>query len=55
VFTAHGHLGSAVGYDAGFRPALVAAAALSLGGALAALVIPARRRVAAAAPVAVNA
>jgi hypothetical protein len=44
VFTAHGHLGSAMGYDAGFRPALAAAAAISLAGAIAALVIPAGRR-----------
>jgi EmrB/QacA subfamily drug resistance transporter len=45
VFTAHGHLGTAASYDAGFRPALAAAAALSLAGVFAALVIPARRRV----------
>jgi EmrB/QacA subfamily drug resistance transporter len=55
VFTAHGHLGTAAGYDAGFRPALAAAAALSLGGVLAALLIPARRRVASPARVAVTA
>ena len=46
VFTAHGHLGSAAGYDAGFRPALVAAAALSLLGAAAELAFPSRPRVA---------
>jgi hypothetical protein len=47
VFTAQGHLGTARSYDAGFRPALAAAAALSLAGAVAALAIPARRRIAA--------
>jgi EmrB/QacA subfamily drug resistance transporter len=46
VFTAHGHLGTASSYDAGFRPALAAAAALSLAGAVAALAIPVRRRAA---------
>jgi MFS family permease len=46
VFTAHGHLGSATGYDAGFRPALAVAAGLSLIGALTALAIPVRARVA---------
>jgi EmrB/QacA subfamily drug resistance transporter len=50
VFTAHGHLGSAAGYDLGFRPALAAAAALSLAGAVTAMVIPAERRLSAAAP-----
>jgi EmrB/QacA subfamily drug resistance transporter len=49
VFTAHGHLGTAASYDAGFRPALMAAAALSLAGAAAALVIPARHQARAAA------
>jgi EmrB/QacA subfamily drug resistance transporter len=44
VFTAHGHLGTATGYDAGFRPALASAAALSLGGAATALLIARRRR-----------
>jgi hypothetical protein len=44
VFSAQGHLGAAASYDAGFRPALAAAAALSLAGALAALVVPAKRR-----------
>jgi hypothetical protein len=42
VFTARGHLGTAWSYDAGFRPALTAAAALSLVGAVAALAIPGR-------------
>jgi EmrB/QacA subfamily drug resistance transporter len=50
VFTAQGHIGTAASYDAGFRPALAAAAALSLAGALAALAIPARRRAKATAP-----
>ncbi len=45
VFTAHGHLGTASAYDAGFRPALAASAALSLAGAVAALAIPVRRRI----------
>lgn len=42
VFSAHGHLGSATGFDAGFRPALAVAAGLSLLGASAALLV--RRR-----------
>jgi EmrB/QacA subfamily drug resistance transporter len=50
VFTAQGHIGTASSYDAGFRPALAAAAALSLAGAFAALAIPARRRAKVAAP-----
>jgi EmrB/QacA subfamily drug resistance transporter len=39
VFTAHGSLGSAAGVVAGYRPALVVSAALSLAGALAAVVV----------------
>jgi EmrB/QacA subfamily drug resistance transporter len=37
VFTAHGHLGSAASVTSGYRPALVASAALSLLGAVAAM------------------
>jgi hypothetical protein len=44
VFAAHGHLGSAVSFTAGFRPALVVAAGFSLLGAITALAVgrPAR-------------
>ena len=44
VFAAHGHLGSAVSFTAGFRPALVVAAGFSLLGAVSALAVgrPAR-------------
>ena len=45
VFSADGGLGSAARFDAGFRPALVVAASLSLAGALTALAVG-RRRVA---------
>ena len=49
VFTANGHLGTPAGFTAGFRPALVAAAALSLVGVLTALAVkPAMRAVQAA-------
>ncbi len=44
VFTANGHLGSAHAYDTGFRPALAAAAGMSLLGACSALLVRARRR-----------
>ena len=44
VFTAHGHLGTATAFDAGFRPALAAAGGLSLLGALAATAVAAHRR-----------
>jgi len=37
VFTAHGNLATAAGFDAGFRPALAVAATLSLLGAITAL------------------
>jgi MFS family permease len=43
VFGAHGSLGTAAGFDAGFRPALAAAAALSLLGVGAALAVGRRR------------
>jgi EmrB/QacA subfamily drug resistance transporter len=39
VFAANGHLGSAAGFTAGFRPALTAVAGLSLLGALSALAV----------------
>jgi hypothetical protein len=44
IFTANGHLGSAASYDAGFRPALAAAAVMSLLGASVALFVRASRR-----------
>jgi MFS family permease len=44
VFSSAGHLGSSAGFDAGFRPALVAAAVISLAGAGAAICVRARRR-----------
>jgi EmrB/QacA subfamily drug resistance transporter len=48
VFSAHGHLGSSAGFEAGFGPALTAMAALSMLGAATALAVTARRRPAAA-------
>ena len=48
VFAAHGGLGSATGFDAGFRPALGVAAGLSLLGAMTALAVASRRRAPAA-------
>jgi hypothetical protein len=39
VFTAHGHLGSPASVTSGYRPALMAAAAISLAGALAAAAV----------------
>jgi EmrB/QacA subfamily drug resistance transporter len=44
VFTANGHLANAASFDAGFRPALAVAAALSLTGAAAAMLVPAQPR-----------
>jgi EmrB/QacA subfamily drug resistance transporter len=44
VFAAHGHLGTAASFDAGFRPALAVAACLSLVGATSALAVTRRRR-----------
>jgi EmrB/QacA subfamily drug resistance transporter len=43
VFSGYGHLGAPGSFDAGFRPALAAAALLSTAGAVAALAIPRRR------------
>ena len=43
VFAAHGHLGSAASFTAGYRPAMLGAAGLSLAGALAAVAIGRRR------------
>jgi len=43
VFSANGHLGSAASVISGFRPALAAAAGLSMAGALTALAVRARR------------
>jgi MFS family permease len=48
VFTAHGSLASASGVVAGFRPALIVSAVLSLAGSTAAVAIGRRRAVAAA-------
>jgi hypothetical protein len=39
VFAANGHLGSAAGFTAGFRPALAAVAGLSVLGAVSALAV----------------
>jgi hypothetical protein len=47
VFAAHGHLGTAASFTAGYRPAMLGAAGLSLLGAVAAVAIS-RRRVGAA-------
>ncbi len=44
VFSANGHLGSPEAVIAGFRPALAAAASLSVAGALTALGTGSRRR-----------
>jgi EmrB/QacA subfamily drug resistance transporter len=44
VFSAYGHFGTPASFDAGFRPALAAAAALSLAGAICALFVVPRRR-----------
>jgi EmrB/QacA subfamily drug resistance transporter len=44
VFTAHGHLGSPASFQAGFRPALEAAAGLSALGVLTALLVRPRGR-----------
>jgi EmrB/QacA subfamily drug resistance transporter len=43
VFAAHGHLGTAASFTAGYRPAMLGAAGLSLLGALAAAAIGQRR------------
>lgn len=45
VFAAHGHLGSAASVTAGYRPAMVVAAVLSLAGAMAAVAVGPRRAV----------
>jgi hypothetical protein len=58
VFAAHGRLGTPAAFDAGFRPALAVAAALSLLGACAALLVRGRRsltRAASAEPAPVSA
>jgi len=39
VFAAHGHLGSAAGMTAGYRPAMVVSAVISLVGAVAAIAV----------------
>lgn len=44
IFAAHGHLGTPATFDAGFRPALAAAASLALLGALGALAVGRQRR-----------
>jgi MFS family permease len=43
VFAAHGHLGSAASFTAGYRPAMLGAAGLSLLGAVAAMAVSRRR------------
>ena len=43
VFAAHGHLGTAASFTAGYRPAMLGAAGLSLLGAVAAVAIGRRR------------
>jgi hypothetical protein len=43
VFAAHGHLGTAASFTAGYRPAMLGAAGLSLLGAGAAVAISRRR------------
>ena len=43
VFAAHGHLGTAASFTAGYRPALLGSAALSLAGALVAVGVARRR------------
>ncbi|TVZ04699.1 MFS transporter [Trebonia kvetii] len=48
IFAAHGHLGSAASFTAGYRPAMLGAVALSAAGSVASIAI-ARRRPAAAA------
>ena len=45
VFAAHGHLGTAASFTAGYRPAMLGAAGLSLLGAVAAVAIGRRRAV----------
>jgi hypothetical protein len=50
VFSASGHLGSPVAVISGFRPALAAAAGLSVAGALTALGASRRRTAPSAAP-----
>jgi MFS family permease len=54
IFSAKGAVGTATGFSAGFTPAMMVAAALSLLGALAGLALPAHRH-AASAPAAQNA
>jgi EmrB/QacA subfamily drug resistance transporter len=50
IFAANGHLATPAGFTAGMRPALAAAAVLSLLGAATALAVGDRRRTSAAAP-----
>lgn len=49
VFAANGHLGTAIAFTAGLRPALAIAAVLSIAGELSALAVSSRRRTPAAA------
>ncbi len=44
VFTANGHLGSALAFTSGFRPALAVVAVLSVIGAISATGVNGRRR-----------
>ena len=43
IFAAHGHLGSAASFTAGYRPAMLGAVALSLAGSVASIAIAGRR------------
>ena len=49
IFAANGHLGTPASFDAGFRPALAAAAGFSVLGAITALAVGSRRRMQASA------
>ena len=46
IFAAHGHLGSAASFTAGYRPAMLGAVALSAAGSVASIAIAGRRRAA---------
>jgi hypothetical protein len=50
VFTANGHIGTPASFTAGLRPALVAAATLSLAGIFTALTVGAATRTSARSP-----
>jgi hypothetical protein len=50
VFTPNGHIGAPANFTAGMRPALVAAATLSLGGVFTVLAVGAATRTSARSP-----